>query len=131
MTSYTADDGATGGGQGRCKVPARLEHVYSAVANGTGAPGQQPGHRNPNHHRQPQVGKTLTAGTSGITDSDGLNNVSYSYQWLADDADIAGATESTYALTNGDQGKAVNLPDGGNGNTDQRGHIRCGRSRTL
>ena len=70
----------------------------------------------------PQVGKTLTAGTSGITDSDGLNNVSYSYQWLADDADIAGATESTYALTNGDQGKAVRVrvtftDDGGNDET--------------
>ena len=35
-----------------------------------------------------QAGETLTADTSGITDADGLTNVTFSYQWLADDADI-------------------------------------------
>ena len=30
-----------------------------------------------------QVGETLTASTTGITDADGLTNVSYSYQWIA------------------------------------------------
>ena len=35
-----------------------------------------------------QVGQTLTAITSGISDSDGLTNVTYSYQWLADDAEM-------------------------------------------
>ena len=39
-----------------------------------------------------QVGETLTADTSGIADADGLSNVQYEYQWLADDADISGAT---------------------------------------
>ena len=29
-----------------------------------------------------QVGQTLTANTSGISDADGLDNVSYSYQWV-------------------------------------------------
>ena len=29
-----------------------------------------------------QVGETLTADTSGIADSDGLNNIPYSYQWV-------------------------------------------------
>ena len=37
-----------------------------------------------------QVGETLTADTSGIADADGLTNVTFSYQWLSDDADIAG-----------------------------------------
>ena len=32
-----------------------------------------------------QVGQTLTASTSGISDANGLDNVSYSYQWLTDD----------------------------------------------
>ena len=36
-----------------------------------------------------QVGETLTADTSGIADADGLSNVQYEYQWLADDADIS------------------------------------------
>ena len=40
-----------------------------------------------------QVGETLTADTSGISDEDGLKQRGpTSYQWLADDADIAGAT---------------------------------------
>ena len=39
-----------------------------------------------------QVGETLTADTSGIADDDGLDNASFSYQWQADGADIAGAT---------------------------------------
>ena len=46
-----------------------------------------------------QAGETLTADTSGITDDDGLTNVSYSYQWLADAADIQDATASTYTLS--------------------------------
>ena len=48
----------------------------------------------------PQVGQTLTADTSSITDEDGLTNVSYSYQWIAPaplrGSDIDGATGSTY-----------------------------------
>ena len=56
-----------------------------------------------------QAGETLTAHTSGITDSDGLTNVSYSHQWLADDADISGATDSTYTLTDDEVGKAIKV----------------------
>ena len=56
-----------------------------------------------------QVGQTLTADTSGIADSDGLTNVAYSYQWLADDTEIAGATGNTYALTSAELGKAIKV----------------------
>ena len=56
-----------------------------------------------------QVGHTLTASTSGISDTDGLTNVSYNYQWLADGADISGATSSTYLLTSSEQGKAIKV----------------------
>ena len=56
-----------------------------------------------------QAGETLTAGTSGIADADGLTNVSYSYQWLADDTDILGAIESTYNLTDDEVGKTVKV----------------------
>ena len=48
-----------------------------------------------------QVGETLTADTSDISDSDGFTNVSYSYQWIrndgSSDSDIAGATSSKYS----------------------------------
>ena len=72
-----------------------------------------------------QVGETLTADTSGIVDADGLENVThsylwavdkgliigavYGYQWLADDAEIEDATDSTYTLAEGDAGKAVKV----------------------
>ena len=61
----------------------------------------------------PQVDQTLTADTSGITDADGLTNVSYSYQWIRSDngtdADIGGQTASTYTLADSDEGKAIKV----------------------
>ena len=60
-----------------------------------------------------QVGQTLTADTSGISDDDGLANVSYSYQWIRNDgstdSDITGATSSTYALVSADEGKTIKV----------------------
>ena len=56
-----------------------------------------------------RVGDTLTADTSGIDDADGLTNVTFSYQWLADDADIAGATGSTLTLTDAYAGMTVRV----------------------
>ena len=67
-----------------------------------------------------QVGETLTANTSGIADADGLSNVQYEYQWLADTAAITGATAATYTLADADEGKAIKVEvtftdDAGNG----------------
>ena len=56
-----------------------------------------------------QVGETLPADTSGIADQDGLDDASFAYQWMADDSDIAGATDSTYTLTPDDLGKSVKV----------------------
>ncbi len=56
-----------------------------------------------------QVGQTLTASTSGISDSDDLTNVTYSYQWLADDTEIDGATSSTYTVQSTDNGKVIKV----------------------
>ena len=60
-----------------------------------------------------QVGETLTVLTNGITDEDGLDNVSYSYQWFANDgtndAEIGGQTGSTYTLTDEDVGKSIKV----------------------
>ena len=57
----------------------------------------------------PQVGQTLTASTSDIADADGLTSVSYTYQWLADDTAIDGATSSTYALQSSENGKVIKV----------------------
>ena len=56
-----------------------------------------------------QVGETLTADTSGIADEDGLDNVTFSYQWMADDANIQGATDRAYTLTDRDEGKTIKV----------------------
>ena len=69
-----------------------------------------------------QVGQALTASTTGIADVDGLTNATFTYQWLADDAAISGATGSSYTLAAGDQGKAIKVrvsfnDDAGNAET--------------
>ena len=56
-----------------------------------------------------RVGKILTADTTGIADTDGLADAEFSYQWLADDTDIAEATASTYTLVAADEGKTVRV----------------------
>ena len=56
-----------------------------------------------------QVGQTLTADTLGIADEDGLDSVTFAYQWQADGADISGATDSTYTPVVDDVGKAVSV----------------------
>ena len=59
------------------------------------------------------MGETLTASTSGITDTDGLTNVSYSYQWIrndgSSDTDIQDATGTSYTLVDADEGKTIKV----------------------
>ena len=55
------------------------------------------------------MGETLAADTSGIEDEDGLNDASFSYQWIAGGSDIQGATNSTYTLAADDQGKTIQV----------------------
>ena len=61
----------------------------------------------------PRVGKTLMADTSGIADSNGLDNAAFSYQWISRDgsmdSNIEGATSSTYTLRTEDQGKSIRV----------------------
>ena len=56
-----------------------------------------------------RVGETLTADTSGIADADGLDKVSYDYQWIAGNTDISGATGAAYTLIEADEGKAIKV----------------------
>ena len=73
-----------------------------------------------------QVGETLTADTSGMSDTDGLTNVSYGYQWIRNDGtadtDITDATDSSYTLVDADEGKTIKVKvnfadDAANGET--------------
>ena len=54
-----------------------------------------------------RVGETLTADTSDISDPDGVENAVFAYQWIAGGAEIEGATESNYTLTESEQGSTV------------------------
>ena len=69
-----------------------------------------------------RVGETLTASTAGISDADGLANATFGYQWLADDTDISGATDSSYTLVAAHPGKVITVritftDDAGNAET--------------
>ena len=59
----------------------------------------------------PEVGQTVTADTSGISDADGLSSASFGFQWVSsdggEDTDIEGATSATYVLTAEDLRKTV------------------------
>ena len=60
-----------------------------------------------------QVGKTLSADTSGISDGNGLTNAQYSYQWVrthgTSDTDISGATGQTYTLESDDLYRTIKV----------------------
>ena len=56
-----------------------------------------------------QVGETLTATTTGIIDADGMTGAVFAFKWLADDAEMANATSSSYTLTDSEQGKAIKV----------------------
>ena len=61
----------------------------------------------------PQVGQTLTADTSGISDADGLTSASFEYQWVSGDrttdTDIPGATSTSYLVGADDVGKTLKV----------------------
>ncbi len=102
------------------------ESLSSAATAAVGARANTPATGVPTISGRAQVGETLTADTTGISDADGLVNVSYSYQWVrndgTDDSDISGATGSSYTLVSADQGDTIKVDvsftdDAGNAET--------------
>ena len=84
--------------------------------HGTGVGGAERGGDGPADDQRDGAGRReLTAGTSGISDGNGLTTVSYSYQWLraetasAAGEDISGATSATYTVVEADQGKYLRV----------------------
>ena len=93
-----------------------------SLAQANGQSGNTPATGAPTIIGTAQVSETLTANTSGVADADGLSNVQYEYQWLADDAEITGATGSTYTLTDSEESKIIKVKvtftdDAGNNET--------------
>ena len=85
------------------------EALTSAATGAVATPPNTPATGAPTISGTTQVGETLTAGTNNISDGDGLENAAFAYQWLADDAEINGATASAYTLAGDDEGKAVKV----------------------
>ena len=86
------------------------EELTSTITASVAAKANTPATGAPTIGGTVQVGETLTADTSGISDADGLTNVAYSYQWLSSrDSEIAGATSATYTLVDDDGGKAIKV----------------------
>ena len=73
-------------------------------------PGRDPGWQGSHLYiASPCVGCTMNAFVSSIKDRDGWDESTFSYQWLADDADITGATSSSYTAADTDLGKTLKV----------------------
>ena len=83
--------------------PAEIRTPESTPAPNTPATGT------PTISGTPQVGQTLTADTSAISDADGTTNAAFSYQWQANESDIADATGSTHTLTSSDAAQTIRV----------------------
>ena len=112
-TLVTADEGKTIKVKVSFTDDATNSQTLTSAATPPVTPPNTPATGAPTISGTAQVGETLTADTSGITDAEGLTNVSYSYQWIANDGttdtDIQDATDSTYTLTDSDEGKAIKV----------------------
>ena len=120
-TLFHSIRGLTGGVEYHVRVIATNtvgDSEPSEVVSGTPTPLQAAGQNiaansptkgAPSIEGTPEVGQTLSAVTTDITDDDGLQDVVFSYQWLADDVEISGADGATYILTSDDLGKAINV----------------------
>ena len=73
-------------------------------------PGRDPGPQDTYPYiASPCVGCTMNAYVSSIRDRDGWDESTFSYQWLADDAEITGATGSSYTVADTDLGKTLKV----------------------
>ena len=84
-----------------------------AVTNDTLAPENTAPEGVPTISGTARVGETLTASASDVSDSDGLANAIFAWQWLANDGtadiEIADATAAEYTLTPAEAGTTVTV----------------------
>ena len=72
----------------------------------TNTRGNRPADHHRNHHGRQRPDRQAT---SGISDANGLDNATFSYQWLRDDANISNATSSTYTVAGEDEAHTVKV----------------------
>ena len=93
----------------RRPLSSRLKVTVPGTGEAQQTPANSPATGMPTISGTAHVGETLTANTLGIADEDRLENVSFSYQWLADDEAISGATGSSYTLADTGEGKTIRV----------------------
>ena len=113
--------GLTGGVEYDVRVIATNpagDSVPSEVASGTPKPlpatsqsivVNSPARGAPRIDGIPEVGQHLSVDTTGITEVDGLDDVVFTFRWLADDAEISGADDATYTPVSDDLGKVIRV----------------------
>ena len=108
VTTDCASQGAICTGDGRM-LSAEVEVTVSGPGSQQSSQENSAATGAPTISGTAQVGDSLTADTSGIADADGLTSATFAYRWLADDAEISGATGSSYTLTSSEQGKTIKV----------------------
>ena len=126
ITANCDDDGAVCTGSEKKLLIGAVVFVRGPATSQEQTDANTPATGNPAVTGTAQVGQTLTADTSGIADADGLQNATFSHQWVSSDevtdTDIPGETGATYVVKPGDAGKMIKVrvsftDDGGNDET--------------
>ena len=111
------------------------ESLVSAATAAVAARPNSPATGAPTVTGTAQVGETLTTDVSGITDTDGLNNATISYQWVSNDGtsdtDIPGATTSTYTLVAADEGNTIKVRVSFTDNADNEERLTSAATATV
>ena len=110
---YTAPAGANAAPLEDAAGNAVAGFVGEAVTNDTPAPENTAPTGRPEIFGTPRVGEVLTASVDGIADADGLDGVTFAYQWLANDGtqdtEIEGATGATHEVAPAEVGKTLKV----------------------
>ena len=114
VTVTGLDAGATYKVRVRARYDNNKKSRWSDVVSGqAGVSQNSPAAGQPTIAGTVEVRETLTAGTSAISDDNGLTNAVFSHQWVrsatGSDNDITNATGSTYVITNADIDKAIKV----------------------
>ena len=114
MSVTGLDAGATYKVRVRARYDDNKKSRWSDVVSGqAGISTNSPATGQPTIAGTAEVGETLTAGTSAISDDNGTTNAVFSHQWVrstnGSDNDITDATGSTYVITNADIDKAIKV----------------------
>ena len=111
---------------GETHRPLSQANISNNVITWTTTPGQQPltsqsdginfvevvehqPHGRPTISGTLEPGYRLSARTHGITDENGVNHASFTYQWQRNGSTITGATGATHTLTANDAGRTIRV----------------------